>query len=106
MAETLIFERRGPIGWLRLNRPAKLNAQTPQMWEELRALGAEIRHDAALRCLIVTGEGRAFSSGIDLGALTSTDGLAGAMRVERPGAGEDPLATMIRRGQEAFTWPT
>src|SRR2546426_401534 len=38
-AETVIFEREGPIGRLRLNRPAKLNAQTPQMWAELRELG-------------------------------------------------------------------
>src|SRR6266581_926388 len=39
MTETVIFEREGPIGRLRLNRPAKLNAQTPQMWAELRDLG-------------------------------------------------------------------
>jgi enoyl-CoA hydratase/carnithine racemase len=105
MAETLIFERRGPVGWLRLNRPAKLNAQTPAMWEELRTLGRELRDDPAVRCLVVTGEGRAFSSGIDLAAITSPDGLAGAARVE-PGAGEDALAAMIGRGQEAFTWLT
>jgi enoyl-CoA hydratase/carnithine racemase len=105
MAETLIFERRGPVAWLRLNRPAKLNAQTPQMWDELRALGKEIRDDAAIRCLVVTGEGRAFSSGIDLGAITSPDGLAATAQVEK-GSGEDPIAAMIRRGQEAFTWIT
>ena len=81
MAETLIFERRGSIGWLRLNRPAKLNAQTPTMWTELRTLGQELRNDAAIRCLVVTGEGRAFSSGIDLAAITSQDGLAAAAAV-------------------------
>ncbi len=105
MAETVIFERRGPVAWLRLNRPAKLNAQTPEMWEELRALGREVRDAPDIRCLVVTGEGRAFSSGIDLGALTSADGLAAAVRVER-GATDDPLAAMIRRGQEAFSWLT
>ena len=103
MAETLIFERRGPIGWLRLNRPAKLNAQTPAMWTELRAIGRELGRDAELRCLVVTGEGRSFSSGIDLGALMNPAGLAGAGRLTATGS-DDPLAAMIREGQEAFTW--
>jgi enoyl-CoA hydratase/carnithine racemase len=101
MAETLIFERRGAVGWLRLNRPEKLNAQTPQMWQELRDLGRQLCEDRELRCLVVAGEGRAFSSGIDLAEITG--GLAGAADVER-GGGEDPLAAMILRGQEAFTW--
>jgi len=106
MAETLIFERQDRIGWLRLNRPEKLNAQTPRMWTELRDLGQELRADRELRCLVVTGEGRAFSSGIDLAEITrGGDGLAGAAEV-KPGASDDPLASMILRGQEAFTWLT
>jgi len=50
-AETVIFEREGPIGRLRLNRPAKLNAQTPQMWAELRELGRALRDDRELHCV-------------------------------------------------------
>ena len=99
MAETLIFERDGHIGRLRLNRPAKLNAQTPQMWGELRDLGRTLRDDRDLRCLVVSGEGRAFSSGIDLAEITGRDGL-----VTAAGTGEDRLAALIRQGQEAFTW--
>src|SRR5205814_863165 len=63
MPETIILTRQGPIGRLRLNRPAKLNAQTPQMWRELRELGRELRDDRDLRCLGGGGEGRGFSSG-------------------------------------------
>ena len=103
MAETLLFERRDRIGWLRLNRPARLNAQNPQMWTELRDLGRELREDAELRCLVVAGEGRAFSSGIDLAEITG--GLAGAAGV-KAGADADPLPELILRGQEAFTWLT
>ena len=101
MAETLLYESRGAVGWLRLNRPAKLNAQTPLMWTELRELGQALKGDAELRCVVVTGEGRAFSSGIDLGEITSATGLASAT-----GTAADSLAAMIRRGQEAFTWLT
>lgn len=103
MAETLIFERRDTIGWLRLNRPDKLNAQTPAMWNELRELGREIGADRALRCLVVIGQGRAFSSGIDLGQLTGAGPLPAAAATP-PKAGEDPIAEAVRRTQEAFTW--
>jgi len=103
MTETVIFEREGPIGRLRLNRPAKLNAQTPQMWAELRELGRTLRDERDLRCLVVSGEGRAFSSGIDLAEITGQDGLGAAAQV-KPGAGADRLVAMIRQGQEAFSW--
>src|SRR5262249_43277481 len=63
--ETLRYERVGHVGWLRLNRPQKLNSMTVQMWEEMRTLGQELQHDAELRALVVIGEGRSFSTGID-----------------------------------------
>ena len=63
--ETLRYERTGHVGWLRLNRPQKLNSMTVQMWEEMRTLGQELQHDAELRALVVIGEGRSFSTGID-----------------------------------------
>ena len=40
--ETLEFTRDGDVGWLRLNRPDKLNSFTVQMWHEMRALGSEL----------------------------------------------------------------
>jgi enoyl-CoA hydratase/carnithine racemase len=103
MAETLIFERRDSIGWLRLNRPDKLNAQTPTMWNELRELGREVGQDHALRCLVVIGEGRAFSSGIDLAQLTGGGGLPAAAGVGSK-EGDDPIVAAVLRTQEAFTW--
>ena len=62
---TLHFERDGHVGWLRLSRPDRLNAFTPEMWRELREIGEELRDDTELRALVVIGDGRAFSSGID-----------------------------------------
>ena len=49
--ETVELTRDGDIGWLRLNRPDKLNSFTILMWQELRALGKELRDDpeAAVR---------------------------------------------------------
>jgi len=107
MAETFLFERDGDVGWLTLNRPKKLNAQTPTMWGELRVLGQSLREDAELRCLVVRGAGRAFSSGIDLGTLLGggEDGGLGAVAGTPSAAGApDAVVEMIRRGQEAFSW--
>jgi enoyl-CoA hydratase/carnithine racemase len=70
--KTIRFERNGHIGMLTLARPEKRNAQNPLMWQELAQLGAELRPDQTLRCLVVAGDGPSFSAGIDL-----VEGLAG-----------------------------
>ena len=58
--QTIRYQRDGDIGTLSLARPAKRNAQNPLMWEELARLGAELKPDETLRCLVVTGDGPAF----------------------------------------------
>jgi enoyl-CoA hydratase len=63
------YRREGAIGILSLDRPDKLNAMTHFMGDRLRALVPELNRDAELRCLIVRGEGRAFSAGGDLDFL-------------------------------------
>jgi enoyl-CoA hydratase/carnithine racemase len=65
--ETLIVERAEPVVTVTLNRPAKLNAVNKQMLEELAQVVAELRGDTATRFVILTGAGRAFSAGADLG---------------------------------------
>ena len=72
--QTIRYQRQGDIGTLTLARPGKRNAQNPLMWEELARLGAELLPDETLRCLVVTGEGPAFSAGIDL-----VEGMAGLL---------------------------
>ncbi len=71
---TIRYQRQGDIGRLTLARPSKRNAQNPLMWEELARLGTELGPDETLRCLVVTGEGPAFSAGIDL-----VEGMAGKL---------------------------
>jgi enoyl-CoA hydratase/carnithine racemase len=79
--QTIRYQRHGDTGTLDLARPAKRNAQNPLMWEELARLGVELVPDETLRCLVVTGEGPTFSSGIDL-----VEGMAGMLAdmAERP----------------------
>jgi enoyl-CoA hydratase/carnithine racemase len=113
--QTISYEQVGAVGWLRLNRPERLNAMTVEMWEELAKLGETLGDDASLRCLVVMGEGRAFSSGIDVEHLLSGGG-AGLFSEAGKGVGgpsdspssgrgmEDKLVTRIGDLQEAYTW--
>jgi enoyl-CoA hydratase/carnithine racemase len=98
----LRLERDGNVGRLVLARPDKLNSFTSEMWDEMRALGQELSSDPGdLRALIVIGEGRAFSSGIDTSVFTSGGGL----NVDDPGARDDnPMVDMVLRTQESYSW--
>ena len=103
---TLQFERDGHVGWLRLSRPDRLNAFTPEMWRELREIGEELRDDRELRALVVIGEGRAFSSGIDT-SVFSGDTLDGdTLENDRvaPRRHEDPAVDAIMQTQDSYTW--
>lgn len=62
----LLYERSGSIATLTLNRPQAYNAMSNQMREELRAALKEIRGDAQIRLVVLTGAGKAFSSGGDV----------------------------------------
>ena len=64
--EQIAWETADGIGWIRMNRPDKLNALTSRMSEEmLDALGQAAKDDA-IRCVVITGEGRGFCAGQDL----------------------------------------
>jgi enoyl-CoA hydratase/carnithine racemase len=113
--QTISYEQVGAVGWLRLNRPERLNAMTLEMWEELAKLGESLGDDSSLRCLVVIGEGRAFSSGIDVehllsgggGGLFSEAGKGSPQLADSPTTGlgvEDKLVTRIGAIQEAYTW--
>ncbi|MGC1387940.1 MAG: enoyl-CoA hydratase-related protein [Steroidobacteraceae bacterium] len=63
---TLLFERRERVAHVTLNRPERLNALSLQLVEDLRAAAAAIEADEQIRAVLLTGAGRAFSSGADL----------------------------------------
>jgi enoyl-CoA hydratase/carnithine racemase len=106
---TLRFETQpiaggGAVGRLVLDRPDKLNAFTVEMWREMRELGAELLADPGdLRALVVIGEGRAFSSGIDTSVFTSDRGIDEVLAGEAP-RHADPVIAGILAAQDAYTW--
>jgi enoyl-CoA hydratase/carnithine racemase len=69
--EMIRFEVAERVATITLNRPERLNAVNPQMKEELRAAWTTVKNDSDIWCAIITGEGRAFSSGADVEVLDS-----------------------------------
>ena len=64
--QAILLEKRGKIGYITFNRPEKLNAIRPADYGLLNDLVNECEKDDKLRVVIMTGKGRAFSSGDDI----------------------------------------
>ncbi len=60
------ISRQDKIGWLVMNRPEKLNALSRTLLKEFDEALAALTADNEVRCIIIRGEGRAFSTGYDL----------------------------------------
>ena len=101
---TLRLERDGQVAWLWLNRPERLNAFVPQMWDELREVGAQLCADGEVRAVVVIGEGRAFSSGLDLSVFEGGNPLGDKVADDAPPRHADPLVDRLLRVQDAFNW--
>jgi enoyl-CoA hydratase/carnithine racemase len=78
MSDRVVIERLpGGVADVRLNRPDKMNALDIAMFEALVAAGSELARDASLRAVVLSGEGRAFSAGLD---FASFQGMTGSER--------------------------
>ena len=89
--ETVLYEKKGRIAYVTLNRPKVLNALNRAAIADLRAAFEDARSDAAILGIILTGAGeKAFIAGADIGEL------AGVSAVE--------AAESTRRGQELMSF--
>lgn len=92
MTEDIIFEQRGPTLVATINRPEALNALTEHveygLVERLEAADA----DEAIRAIVLTGVGRAFAAGADIGELQQK--THASMCRDRTFAGWDRLAAL------------
>ncbi len=69
MTPVLESDRRGPILYVVLNRPERLNALDMELMTALAALWRSVADDPALRCVVLTGAGKGFCSGADVSML-------------------------------------
>ncbi|MFY9586581.1 MAG: enoyl-CoA hydratase [Actinomycetota bacterium] len=78
MSDILLTARENGVLRLTLNRPERKNSISPELREELLAALDEARTDDEVRCVVITGAGDAFCSGVDLGRSKVTEGAARA----------------------------
>ena len=90
----------GPVATVTLCRPDVLNAQTPEMWRAMYGISRDLPGD--VRVVVVRGEGRAFSAGLDRSVFG--DGPAGGLVAELAGLPPEECADRIAEFQAAFTW--
>lgn len=64
--ECIIYEKGEGIATIKLNRPHVLNAMNKQLWLDFQVALDDVKRDPEIKVLIITGEGRAFSTGADL----------------------------------------
>jgi len=88
--KNIIYEKKGSIAVITINRPERMNAIDPETSRELREAWSSFRDDNELRVAIFTGAGeRAFSAGLDLVAVAEafTAGVVGGMQFGVPFGG-------------------
>ncbi len=92
--ETILVEKKDITTVITLNRPEKLNAVNAQMLEEISQVLAELRTDTATRFVILTGAGKAFSSGADMGPRGAVP------RAEKQGVAQEQRLLQMAREQD------
>jgi enoyl-CoA hydratase/carnithine racemase len=75
----LLYEQHDGIGVVTLNRPERLNAISFEMLDALGRTLAEADRDPEVRCLVLTGAGKGFCSGLDLKDAAQGKGIGGSL---------------------------
>ena len=85
MDQTIRYEKNGDLAIAAINRPEALNALNGTVLRELSQVVAQVENDSEVRAFILTGEGRAFVAGADIGEQNALD-VAGARKFSRFGS--------------------
>lgn len=97
MAEVEISSPRDGVAQITLNRPAKLNAMTAEMVEMLHETLSEVGRNRDVRVVVLTGAGRGFCAGLDLGGYGDAPGYQWNGAVERGLSVQKHIASLIPR---------
>jgi enoyl-CoA hydratase/carnithine racemase len=104
MSDRVTCSIEGGVADVRLNRPDKINALDPAMFEALVETGAALAANPSVRAVVLSGEGRGFCAGLDFGSFQQM-----ADAGERPRGGGVDLrrkdGRITNQGQQAaYTW--
>src|SRR5258708_12899585 len=79
----LLVEQDGAVLTIIMNRPEKLNAFNDVMLQEMIEVAEAAARDDAIRCVVITGAGRAFGSGQDLTSFAPRSNTGSPPRVSQ-----------------------
>jgi 2-(1,2-epoxy-1,2-dihydrophenyl)acetyl-CoA isomerase len=102
---SILYEERGAVAVLTLNRPQALNSFTRAMHTALQQALAQASANAAIRALVITGAGRGFCAGLDLSELDFTPG-DGLLERASPGPVIDGYFNPTARALMGLRMPT
>lgn len=111
MADRVLVSIDAGVADVRLNRPDKLNALDPATFAALVEAGESLKSEPAVRAVVLSGEGRAFCSGLDFSAFQSMAGDADAAGNSAQADGDRAVSIMSTDGrlthlgqQAAWVW--
>jgi enoyl-CoA hydratase len=97
MSTVLIDRPDDGVARITLNRPDRLNAMNAELIAELHDALSDIAADTSCRVVLLTGSGRGFCAGLDLGGYGSAPGSEGPGRVEGTFATQTHIAALVPR---------
>ena len=80
--QTVLYEKKGDVGTVTLNRPGQLNAINDQMLRDLDGALIDIEHDIEVKCVVLKGAGGNFSSGQDLSGNGTDEALPDPRKIK------------------------
>ena len=103
MSERVVYTMENGVADVRMNRADKMNALDPAMFEALTATGKKLATDKSLRAVVLSGEGKAFSAGLDFMSFQAmTDSNRGDMNRRISELDEDSPANFAQ--QVSYVW--
>src|SRR6266478_3231539 len=101
--DEIIYEKKDRVATVTMNRPEKMNAWTPKMGTEMRTAMMDAERDPEVGAIIVTGAGRAYCAGADMGSLSNIASGNATARSAAPEA--DPwLAEQRADYRNTYSW--
>ncbi len=103
----IIYEKQDRIATVTMNRPDRLNAFTPRMGAEMKTAMVDADRDPSIRAIIVTGAGRGYCAGAEMGNLSSvaSGGTRATDAVGTPSTDDRWLDEHRGDYRGQFSWP-
>lgn len=99
--QTLLVEKEEAVAWVKINNPSRANAMQKAFWEEMPKVFEALDADPTVRVIVIKGEGKHFSAGIDLEMFQDT--FAAMQSREDPGRTRERFRREVLAMQETFT---